>query len=360
MTAYQSLGFGVAVEGLEDAGWRDYAYGGRFEIELVLPGRDQALALARSFLALGEAHQRRRAFASLTHPVYLEPLRSLLAEGADEDHVEALVAGIGSILTPESTAALLGLAESPRAAVRVAALRQLADRLPAPDPSLVVDPERRFHAYRSAARRRETAATWDGGTVQELWQRLEKALESTEPEEVTIAARALVWRGDAGVVELLARAADRLAPGDPIAEAHRSAVSSLGNAAWSIAYFFAAPPVTADETSSPGRLVVWANLRHQGAASRRGDDALFLHMLAFEDPLLRHSAIRWLPKDFARGDEIPWQELLCDPDFKVWWYAVHAARRFRLAVDSVRDCLEATEDENKRRDLDELMAALAG
>ena len=358
VTAYQDLGFGLTVPDLEETGWHQgHAYGGTFEVEIAAPEPQSATAEIRAALETDDEYERRRRLSFLGHPAYLEPLAAVV----DDQSAAAgeVIRAIGEIFTVEATRKLLALARHPRAAVRTAALQELLDRRPVPeDPGLRSTP---ITFHQSSSRRRQVMELWAELGLAELWSVFEAALGSGDGREAALGGSGILARGDADDFALLVRAAERLAPELPLTEEQRAAVARLGNTAFSFAWFFGAPPVAVDETSVPGRLVVWANMLRP-AAPRLGpvEEELLLRMLHSEETLLRHNAIRWLPEGFSRGGEIPWRALLSDEDRSIWWYAVQAAKvQPEADVELlVRELLTAAESD-KLRDFEELLAILS-
>ena len=355
---YQAMGFGEPVKGV-DGGWGGgYAHGHRFEIALRLPTKAEATGLLRSLIGKGAGSY---AFSILYHPCYLAPLAQLVAEEKDEDRIEALVAGIGSIMTVESTRRLIALAQDERAPARSAALRHLSWRLPDPRDTGKARHDGPFHFYSSDARRRDVRASWDEAFRPEVRKVLTKGLESKLLDEVAACAYSLGALGETHTAELLAKAADRVLPKPSAAEDDQICVNQIASAASLLAQL-GAKPVQAGKASSPGRLAVWANMVRTKREYRTGDwQGLLLHMMHLDSPVTRMAAIRWLPRDFAQRDQIPWKKLFGEKDSQIWWHAIQVAReKFPPGFAAVvRDCLNATQDQRKRRDFEALLKEIA-
>jgi hypothetical protein len=115
---------------------------------------------------------------------------------------------------------------------------------------------------------------------------------------------------DAG--EALVRAADRLIPRLPIDPSHLVALKWIMGAAAVKLGQGPFPLVSADAVSSPGRLLCWAYMladRERTPAA----EALLLAKVALPDPLLRYTALRAMPQDFATRHQLPWLALFTDP-----------------------------------------------
>jgi hypothetical protein len=113
-----------------------------------------------------------------------------------------------------------------------------------------------------------------------------------------------------------------------------------------------------DKNSSPGRLAVWADsiLRHKEKHNEQWE-GLVLHMMNLNCSLTQYHAIRWLPDDFGKRDQIPWKKLLSAQDHQVWWYTLQSARKFRPSELKfiANQVLFETRDHSKRRQLKELI-----
>jgi len=358
---YQDLGFGEPAEDLPSQSayglGRGHAYGASFRIELSAPAKKEMTALIRSLLATSDKYERRRSLSLLHNPRYLEPMLEALARESDEARTEALLAGIGSILTPESTERLIELASGERTAVRAHALRQLSRRMPRkPKPGQAKSERTR------PWNQHEIESAWDERFRPLLPTVLRKGLASDSAQELAVCADCAALLGDPELMPLLAEAADRIAPEIPIPTENVRAVRSLAGAAYALSEY-GLEPVAAGNKSSPGRLAVWANsvLRRPECHTKQWED-LLLHMMKLDCPLVQHYAIRWLPKDFKRRAQVPWKALLSSEKHEVWWYAMHVARRVQpgglTAIVSV--VLEGTEDRGKRRELRELIKAIQG
>lgn len=359
---HQAMGFGEPVKALDPRGhWGGYVRGGSFEVELRVPTAAEAAERVRAVLGMTEEYKRRAGLATLRHQSYLEPLARALAKDADPKRAAALVYGMAGIVTPETTRRLLALAGDERSTVRVAALRQLLWRLPDPKAKgkpPKETPPRYYVPYPSPTLRlAELRATWDDGLRPTLRSALEKGLRSADLDEVETCAVGLSTLAATDAVELLAGAADRVAPTVPVAAAHVRCVNQIAHAAWLLADL-GAKPCRVDATSSPGRLAVWANMVRTHPEHRVDDwQELLLHMMRLDCSVTRMAAIRWLPRDFARRDEIPWKELLLDSNRQVWWYAIQVARKafppgLKALAQQVHD---QTVDRSKRGDLARLI-----
>jgi len=362
---YQAMGFGTPVEGIaatdDSGGWGGYAAGGSFDLELRLPTEQEATAVLRSLLDGTDPDERWRAFHFLYHPCYLAPIEALLKNETNQEKTDALIEGIGSIMTVEATRRLLALAEDPRVAVRLGALRRLSWRLPDPRDTGKAQPDGPFVLYPRDARRRDVAACWDEALRPALRTVLTKGLESPEVEEVSACAYCLGALGETDTVDLLAAAADRVAPGLALPKPNEACANEIASAACVLAQL-GAKPCKADKASSPGRLAVWANMVRTRKEYRTGDwQGLILHMLALECPVTRMAAIRWLPEDFAPRGQIPWRKLFLEKDDQIWWHAIQIARQtFPPELKAVaEECLRDNADERKRRDLEELLKEIA-
>lgn len=354
---YQDLGFGAPQAGLETPGHYRCAFGGTFQIELRVPTQEEATAFLRSLLNERDPSGRRRQFHFLYHPSYLAPLNSLLKQETEKGRLEALVAGVGSIMTVESTKCLIQLAQDGRGEVRVAALRYLSWRLPDPRDTGKAESDSPFRFYSSEARRRDVRSAWDETLRPEVLRSLTKGLQSELPEEVSACAYCLGALGQTDALPLLAGAADRIAPKVPVPKENRRCAEQIASAASLLARLGAAP-CKVDQSSSPGRLAVWANMIRTKQEFRTGDwEEILLHMMDLNCPVTRMAAIRWLPEDFSKRDRIPWKELLLEQDQQIWWHAIQVAREafpegFRATV---MECLGNTTDQHKRDDFSRLL-----
>ena len=352
---YQGLGLDVPPEKPAPVSWR-HSYGNSFQIALRLPTREQALAHLRSLLEL-ERYERQRRFATLYHPCYLAPLGELLDAKLAAESNEALVTGVASVMTVAGTKRLIALAEDPRREVRVAALRAASWRLPDPRDTGKARPDGPFRFYSTAARRRDVEAAWDEALRPGLRALLGKGLKSEALDEVSASAYCLGALGDTDAVSLLAEAADRVAPTPAVSKERQQCAAQIASAACVLAQL-GARPCKATRKSTPGRLAVWANMMRTKKEYRTGDwEDLILHMLGLESRVARMAAIRWLPSDFTRRDQIPWKALLLEEDPQIWWHAVQIARQtFPPDLEAAtRAVLGQTQDKRKRGDLEALL-----
>lgn len=136
VTAGQDIGWDAPVEALSTRGWAR-SEGGRFSVTLVPPSEADCRGVLDAIVRLIRDDEEdwfvKKAFPYIRHPVYLEPLRSLAAAG-DFEAREAAIDGIGSILTPEATLALIELLEHDDPATARLAAQTVNWRLPDPDP----------------------------------------------------------------------------------------------------------------------------------------------------------------------------------------------------------------------------------
>jgi len=352
---YQSLGLDVPPEQPAKVPWQG-GYGGSFDIALPLPTRDEARGLLRSLLEL-EPYERGRRFANLHHPCYLEPLGELLNEKLDAGSSEALVTGIGSIVTVESTRRLIALAQDPRKEVRTAALRAVSWRLPDPRDTGKARPDGPFRFYSTKARRRDVKAAWDEALRPALRAALEKGLKSEALDEVSACAYCFGALGDTDAVPLLAEAADRVAPTPALPKERQQCAAQIASAACVLAQL-GARPCKATKESTPGRLAVWANMIRTKKEYRTGNwEELILHMLKLDSRVARMAAIRWLPRDFTRRDQIPWKALFLEENRQTWWHAIQIAREtFPPGLEAAtREALKQITDQGKRDDLEAML-----
>jgi hypothetical protein len=354
---YQAMGFGVPVDDVRNAGFTGYSYGGSFEIELRQLSQQEAANVVRSFLAKRDGNERRAAFAQLSHPVYLDALSETLKTETKQDDCEALICGIASVVSAESTRRLIALASDERVAVRIAALRQLSWRLPDPRDRGEAKPDSPFRFYSKDARLQDVKTSWAETLRPDLLKMLKKGLESQNLEEVSACAYSLGALGETTTADLLANTADRVAPTVPVPKANDQCIAQIASAACVLAQL-GAKPCQADKTSSPGRLAVWANMVRSRQECRTGDwQDLILHMMNLDCPVTRMAAIRWLPKDFAKRDQIPWKKLFMEQEMQIWWHAIQIAREdFPRNLKAIaQECLNESADAMKQRNFRELL-----
>ncbi len=357
VSAYQDLGFGEPVPGPSSEQYHR-ALGGRFKLTLRLPTAEEARGQLRTLLAAKEDRLFRASL--LYHPSYLAPLTELLAAERDAGRVEALLVGIGSVMTVEGTRLLLKLAADRRPEVRLAALRQLGWRLPDQRDVGTARPDGPFVFHSREARRRDIRAAWSEALRAPVKKLLLAGLRAAAPEEVAACGFGLGALGEKDAVEALAAAADRLAPGPRPPEQSRRAVEELASAAALLAQLGAAA-CRADRRSSPGRLAVWANMvRTKQELRRKGWEELELHLLGLESPLTRMAAIRWLPGEFSQGDRVPWAKLFAETDRQIWWHAVQVARQLLPLTlrTQLPGLIKLEKDAEKRGSLEELLREL--
>lgn len=354
---YQAMGFGAPVEAVKNAGYGSYSYGGSFEIELKPITQQQATDIIKSFLAKPDRDERKRIFFELYHPSYLNPLMELLKTENDNNKCDSLVTGIGSIMTVESTRCLIALAHDDRVRVRAAAWRCLSWRLPDPRDTGKAKQDSPFQFYSGKDRLQDVKASWSESLRPDLLNLLKKGLESPHLDEVGACAYCLGALGETNTVELLAAAADRVAPGVPVSEENNKCAAQIANAG-SVLAQLGGQPCKADKSSSPGRLAVWANMIRAKPEYRTGDwQDLLSHMMDLDCATTRMAAIRWLPKEFNKRDQIPWKKLFMEKDMQIWWHAIQVAREtFPANVKAItQECLKETSDSHKRRDFDALL-----
>jgi len=356
---YQSMGFGEPVRELDAEGsWGDYAFGNQFEIKLRLPTDEEASRLLRNMLTdSAEPQERRRRFASLYHPCFLQPLRKLLANESDIDRINALVGGVASVMTVASTRELIALARDDRAEVRLAAIRQLAWRLPDPRDTGAAKHDSPFRFYSPAGRIQDVKASWDESLREPVRKVFYAGLEASSLDEVSACAYAIGALGDTAAIDRLVAAADRVAPELPVASENAACANQIASTASLLAQL-GAEPCAADKTSSPGRLAVWANMIRTKASYRTGEwEELILHMLHLDCPVTRMAAIRWLPRDFSKRDRIPWKQLFLEKDSQTWWHAIQIARQtFPPNLRSIaQEVLATTTDSHKQGEFKRLI-----
>lgn len=356
---YQSMEFGEPVKELDAEGsWGDYAFGNHFEIELRLPTDEEASRLLRNMLTeSAEPHERKNRFASLYHPCFLKPLKKLLVDESDTERIQALVAGVASVMTVASTRELISLASDERAEVRLAAIRQLAWRLPDPRDTGEARHDSPFRFYSPAGRIQDVKASWDESLREPVRNVLHTGLEASSLDEVSACAYAVGALGDTASIDRLVAAADRVAPELPVAAENAACASQIASAASLLAQL-GAEPCAADKTSSPGRLAVWANMIRTKASYRTGEwEELILHMLHLDCPVTRMAAIRWLPRDFSKRERIPWKQLFLEQDNQIWWHAIQIARQtFPSNLRSIaQEVLATTTDSHKQGEFKRLI-----
>jgi hypothetical protein len=355
---YQDLGFGTPVAGLEHAGPFAYASGGSFEIELRVPTPKEAHSVLQSLFAEGEdSEQREYCFSTLRHPSYLQPLVELLKKESDEKRASLLLAGIGSIMTIESTKQLIILAKDKRPDVRIAAMRHLSWRLPDPRDTGKASPSGPFRFYSSQARLADVKSSWDESFRKPLREIFIAGLNSQSLEEVAGAAYCLGAMGETDTVELLAQAADRITAKSPLAEENAGCANQIADSCNVLAQL-GAKPCRADKHSSAGRLAIWANMVREKKEHRTdGWEDLVLHMMNMESTVTRMAAIRWLPEDFSRREEIPWEKLFMEQDSQIWWHTIQVARqKFPKTLKSVvQECSRNSTDQRKQGNFEELL-----
>ena len=356
---YQDLGFGEPDSTLTNAscygrGWQR-SYGGTFKLTIRTPQPEEMKNLIETQLAIKDRYERRKGLSFLHNPIYLKSLLMALESESDEGNVEALLAGVGSILTIESTRHLITLTQDERTIVRTHALRHLFRRMPLrPNPGL----PRERHIPRW--KQHEIEQSWEEGLRPQLSESLKKNLKSSSLEELAAAANCVALMGDPKEMILLAEAADRIAPEIPVTKENARVVDQLASAAYSL-HDYGFELIKVDKNSSPGRLAVWA-----GSVLRRKDkhdeqwEGLVLHMMNLDCSLTQYHAIRWLPDDFGKRDQIPWKKLLSAQDRQVWWYALQSAKSLRPSgLKSIAiEVLNGTSDRGKQRDLKELIKEL--
>lgn len=354
---YQAMGFGAPAEAVKDAGYGSYSYGGSFEIDLKPVTPQEAADAIKAFLAKPDRDERKRVFFELYHPCYLNPLVELLKTETDSDKCDCLVTGIGSIMTVESTRCLIALVHDDRLLVRTAVLRCLSWRLPDPRDTGKAKPDGPFQLYSGKDRLQDVKASWSESLRPDLLQQLKLGLKSSHLDEVGSCAYCLGALGETNTVELLAAAADRVAPGIPVSEDNDKSAAQIASAACVLAQL-GSEPCKADKSSSPGRLAVWANMIRTKPEYRTGDwQDLLLHMMDLDCATTRMAAVRWLPKEFAKYDKIPWKKLFMEKDTQIWWHAIQDAKAaFPSGLKAItQECLKETSDSNKRRDFEELL-----
>jgi len=350
--AYQALGFGQPDKAIAKANeyrleWQ-HSYGASFEINLRAPTHEEIQNLITTRLAVKDRYERRRGFSHIHNSIYLKPLLKTLKNETDEHRIEALVAGIGSILTVESTRCLIELARDERTAVRINALELLFLRLPL-NPNSKLSAEFQNPPYK----KREIELAWDETLRPPIAEIVKQSLKSTSPDYVSAAALCIWHMGDPNCLLLLADAADRIAPHIPVPEENARTVNRLASVAWS-SHDYGFEPIEVNKNSSPGRLAVWvvSVSRHKEKHTEQWED-LVLHMMNLDCSLTQYHAIRWLPRDFRKRDQVPWAKLLSAKDSQVWRYALHKAMQVRPSdlKAIVTQVLNETEDNRKRQDL---------
>ncbi len=356
---YQALGFGepANVLGKEDKyglGWQ-HSYGGSFKVVIRNPSKAEILNLIKSQLSIPDRYERSQGMSLLHDTMYLKPLLKVLDEESDEEQIEALLAGIGSILTVESTQHLIKLATDHRVPVRVYALQNLFRRMP-PKQIQGQSAQDKIPDWK----RHEIETAWDESLRSLLPDILRKGLESESLDEISVTANCVALLGDPEMMPLLAKAADRIAPQVPVSEKISRIVNQLAGAVYTL-HDYGHQPIEADENSSPGRLAVWANsvLRRKEYHTERWGN-LLLHMMNMDCALTQYNAIRWLPEDFNKREQVPWKKLLSAKEHQVWWYALQAARsNFPPDLETIAtEILKKTNDQSKQQDLRDLLKEL--
>ena len=331
VTAYQDLGFGVPVAEFSDNarssrwGYSCRSFGGSFKVRIVVPDAAGAEAYLRQMLSRPLDQFSREPLAELGDPLYLEPIRKILAEGPPDDQAARLIVALGSIRTVQATRLLVEMARHDRLAYRLAAMRKLWWRLPDPRDTGAVAGKVRSNWY-LGDRGMNVRAAWDTDLRAPLIEIYKKGLNSSSMDEIGLCADGLYALRVPEAAPLLFAAADRIAPALPVSKETRAAVEQLASAAGNLTQF-GARPEPANVKSTPGRLVVWAvmtrNLK-QGRADAWED--LLLYMMHQPDRMLRHAAIQGLPKEFSKRDAVPWKDLFLEADMDVSWYAIQVAR----------------------------------
>ncbi len=357
---FQDLGVGYPDERMQKNtppwGW-SYTHGGTFGIELKAPTGERMTETLKQFLGKSDKNERRRAFSTLHHSCYAEPILQMIKSCDGEEEIAALFCGLGSIMTRDVTGALIDLCDDSRDTVRIEALRHLSWRLPDPRDIGDVPADCPFRFHSSEARRRDSLESWREGFRPKVARMLRRRLSSEMPREAAVAAYCLGALAETNAVRELAQAADRFAPRTQIPEEHAKAVNQIADSAALIARVGAAP-CDADRGSSPGRLAMWANMMRTKKEYRTGDwEGLLLHMLRFDCDVTRMAAIRWLPEDFDRREEIPWKALFLEKNRQTWWHAIQIARQRATPglKEAVLKSIDAVEDKSKSDDLNELL-----
>lgn len=134
-------------------------------------------------ISFGEKSPDFADFRCLRYAVYLNPL-STRARAGDLRALE----GVAHIATPEATEVLIELANSPDAALSLAAARHLNGRLPDPEFLGKLPARGPFNIYNSGIRKKLSAASWDAkfaGPIRALGR---KFLARPEPDAINCGA----------------------------------------------------------------------------------------------------------------------------------------------------------------------------
>jgi hypothetical protein len=210
---YQALGFGepdkTIPNGSEYGMEWEYTYGNTFNITIRKPDSADIENFIQTQLLIKDTFEEQRGFSYVYDPSYLQPLLRTLKSESDEDRIKALITGIGSILTVESTQQLIALSQDDRMAVRTNALQQLFMRMPSkPNSNLSVERLKPFW------RKYEIDQAWEESLRSLITKAgiIQKCLKSQSLAEVNAIARIVSLQGDPNMMPLLAQAADRIAP----------------------------------------------------------------------------------------------------------------------------------------------------
>jgi hypothetical protein len=359
VTGYQDLDFGTPVKEGSDASYKR-SLGGSFEIELLAPSPEQALSYLES--KLKEKSSDQNIWADISAPVYLQPLRTLLEHDEDPEHQKCLVGAMGAIMTVDSTRALMELAKDRREKVRVLSLQLLSWRLP--DPHDTGDATSGpFRLYSQNERKADVKAAWDVALKPALSEIFLQSLKATLPDEVSAAAFGLSALGAVDKIPELASAAERMAPALPVSKENEACVNQIADAA-SVLAQIGAQPCEADQKSPPGRLAVWANMvRTKKEYRKEGWEALIVYMLKQDSDMLKMAAIRWLPADFSKRNDVDWKTLFQSMDNQIHFHSIQVAREkfppdFRAIVERCLAELPHTPDnrwQSHERDFNQLL-----
>ena len=324
---YQDIGFGEPAAELgkveASAGAFKYSYGGSFKISIITPDSNQIAEIIKSRLKISDRYDRRHSFSLLHNPMYLNPLEEVLKNESDEGRIEAIIAGIGSILTPEATEHLIKLASDKRTEIRTYALQNLFYRMP-PKQREGEPNSNQYPDWRTT----KIKSSWEERFRSRLPDILKKSLASDSLNEIEAAASCLSLLGEPNMMQLLANTADKIAPKIPVPAENTRIANRLANSV-NILTMYGFELIKADNNSSPGRLAIWANsIPREKKYHTEQWENLLLEMMNMDCDLTQENAICLLPVDFSKINQIPWKKLLSSKNDLVIIHTVSAIRQY--------------------------------
>lgn len=356
VTAGQDIGWDEPVKELSTPGW-SRSMGGSFSVRLVAPADEDCPkvvdAMVRGMLADKNDRMVPDPFFYIRHPAYLGPLRKLTSDGNREVR-QAAIDGIGSILTPEATRALIGLLDHDDPTTARLAAQTLNWRLPdrsedynsavgrSSEHEYMFGPAMRSafswahrNGHSKGKRREAIRLGWRDDLAKLVRPHARRMLKSGNREDIRLGSLMVQCLGDAESLDLVLSTIDRHVEQAQAANPQWPTFSpyfckELIATAQLLTKFGVAPPQVG-RIETVGEALLWIELtRCDDNYRTRGWEAEYMRCLKHINSVVRLVAVGSMPKDIIPSASDQLVALAKDPHHLVRCRTIEVLRNHRL------------------------------